>query len=61
MGIPPKRSDAGLCNGGTILEDWAAGQGKPFLNVAAFVFLNKDGGWFDNLLITSNNIFLFLL
>lgn len=35
---------------------WAAGRGDPFLNLAAFLSLNKDGGWFGLLLIPSNNI-----
>lgn len=42
--------------GGMVLGGWAAGQGDPFLNLAAFLSLNKDGGWFGLLLITSNNI-----
>lgn len=48
--------DAGPCGGGTVLGGWAAGQGDPFLNLIAFLSLNKDGGWFGLLLITSNNI-----
>lgn len=39
-----------------VLGGWAAGQGDPFLNLAAFLSLNKDGGWFGLLLITSNSI-----
>lgn len=38
-----------------------AGHGKPFLNLAVSIPLDKDVGWFDSLLIKSNNIFLFFL
>ena len=44
-------------DGGTILRDWAAGQGEGFVTPAILLFLNKADGWFHRLLICQTIFF----